>query len=289
MAPQTPAKDAAAKAAAAKDAAPVEPTAEETAALRADLLHRSIKAALPMYIGHTDNNGVKLATKDRREWAPTTAELIGAFLEGVVFFSGPDRPRTLTKADHWNKINTTDGLENPQDTARSWYGSLHRLDAADRHAAGCKAMGWKTTDASARHQPTRDDLAAMDKAADPVAELETLATTVKVSTPGAGSADGMTPKERTALDGILRPVIKGALKGGKWGGTLSGLTVDYTTVQLTASIIRLTKDNPDAAPFAATMRGVLRDIESAKAEKAAAEKAAAEAAEAEAEAAADKK
>lgn len=245
--------------AAAKPAAPDAPAVVEQPAA---LLRRTVRAALPMTAGHTDNNGVFLASKDRREWVPTMGEWIGAVLEGVVLYTGPDRPRTLTKASEWSKVNTGEDVEKA--TVRGWYGSLHRLDAAARHAAGCKAMGWKVTDAVARYQPTRDDLAAIDAAADPMAELLKLATTIKSSAPG--SADGLTPKQRTELDSMLRPVIKAALKGGnKWGGPVTGLAHDYTQEALLASIQRLTKDNPDAVDLVNGMRNTLTALAEAKA------------------------
>ncbi|WP_336214449.1 hypothetical protein [Nonomuraea sp. LPB2021202275-12-8] len=253
--------------------APTEPTAdapttdvpavpaELTESERAELATAAAATACAFLVGHTDNNPYHLATKNVREWAPTWGEYIGAQLEGREkgLYTGP--VREMTEPGEWDPTNVGKGTPAPD--VRAWYATLPRLHAMIRHNQGCAAMGEPSESAVMTWQPTREELYEISVSEAPLATARRLATKTMVKT--VTSQDGLTNKQRSELDTLMRAVLKKAEKAGDAGTTWHALLAaaaeeygDNAPAAILASVARITKGRADSGKWVAAFGAVLR-------------------------------
>jgi hypothetical protein len=219
--------------------------------------------ALEMLKGHTDNSAYHLATKNAPEWAPSMGEYIGAQVEGTKLYTGPIRPELEGEPGKWETTNLLSKTA-PADV-RAKYATLPRLEAATRHAQGCVAMGLETADPAMVFQPDRSALYEISVSESPIATARRLAGKAAVSISGVATADGLTRKQKSELDTLMRALLKKAEKAGDAGTAWHTLLLaaaeeygDKAAVAILASVERITKGRADSGRWIAAFAKVLR-------------------------------
>ncbi|MEV4806802.1 hypothetical protein AB0K18_42980 [Nonomuraea sp. NPDC049421] len=250
----------------AETVTPAAPPADETmtdAPVPADLIKAAAANALEMLKGHTDNSAYHLATKNAPEWAPSMGEYIGAQVDGTKLYTGPVRPELEGEPGKWETTNLLPKTA-PADV-RAKYATLPRLEAAARHAQGCAAMGLETSDPAMTFQPDRTALYEISVSESPIATARRLAGKAAVSISGVATADGLTRKQKSELDTLMRAVLKKAEKahngGTAWHALLLAAAEEYgdkAAVAILASVERITKGRADSGKWIAAFAKVLR-------------------------------